>query len=176
MDIKLELPSGEWKKEIIEYKQEIIDNRGAWEGTGCLKSCNVNDFIKNSEDWKNGVNLPKGTVPATEYLAIKQERIVGMVNIRHTIDHPLLSQFGGHIGYQVRVSERHKGYCVDILRLALEECIKMGIDEVLISCNTENTASRKCILANGGKYENTVSLKSPKGDEIKIERYWINLK
>ncbi len=175
MGIKLELPTPKWEKQIEEYKQEIIENHGAWEGTSCLARCNVKRFIKNCSDWSKGINLPEQMVPSTEYLAIDNKRIVGMVNLRHTIDHPALSQFGGHIGYQVRLSERKKGYCVSILRLTLDECIKMGIDKVLITCSPENIGSRKCILANGGKYENTVSIEQSDGDKFSIERYWIEL-
>ena len=37
-------------------------------------------------------------------------KIVGMIDLRHHINHPILSVWGGHIGYSVRPTERRKGY------------------------------------------------------------------
>lgn len=37
--------------------------------------------------------------------------------------------------------------------LALDECRKMGLNKVLMVCDSDNTASEKTIIANGGVYE-----------------------
>ena len=110
-------------------------------------------------------------VPASTYFALDIERniMVGACNIRHYLNEDLRNG-GGHIGDGVRPSERGKGYGKEIIRLALNECKKLGIKEVLISCHTDNTASRKTILANGGVYEKTV----PDHDK-QLELYWIKL-
>lgn len=80
-------------------------------------------------------------------------------------------KFGGHIGYGVRPSERRKGYASKMLRMALDKCKAMGIDQVLITCNKDNAASVKTIIANGGIYEN--ELAEDNGNVVK--RYWIEL-
>ena len=36
-------------------------------------------------------------------------RVVGIIDLRHHIDHPIRSLWGGHIGYTVRPSERGNG-------------------------------------------------------------------
>ena len=42
----------------------------------------------------------------------------------------------------------------------------------MISCVNTNQASRRTILANGGKYESTVF--EPE-KEVELEKYWIDL-
>ena len=98
-----------------------------------------------------------------------KDRLLGAVDIRHTLnDH--LRKYGGHIGDGIRPSERGKGYGKLLIALALEECLKLGINDVLICCNETNVASRKCILANGGVFEDTIV--DLEGETM--ERYWIN--
>ena len=41
----------------------------------------------------------------------------------------------------------------------LLKCKEMGIDKVFVTCEDTNVASRKCILANGGQYEDTRTIK-----------------
>lgn len=59
-----------------------------------------------------------------------------------------------------------------MIRLALEECKKIGIDRVLMVCYKDNIGSRKSIINNGGVLENELL-----GEDGKIDqRYWISLK
>ena len=115
---------------------------------------------------------PPGKVPSTIRLAVRKrdKKVVGIIDLRHNLNNPVLSLWGGHIGYSVRPSERRKGYAKEMLRLMLEEARKRGLEKVMISCSTENEASERTILANGGVYEKTV----PVEDE-QIKRYWITL-
>jgi predicted acetyltransferase len=78
---------------------------------------------------------------------------------------------GGHIGAGIRPSERRKGYATAMISLALEECKKLGIKNVLITCDKSNIGSAKSIMNNGGVLESIII--NPKG--IEVERYWINL-
>ena len=92
------------------------------------------------------------------------------MNIRHRLD-PYLLQYGGHIGDGIRPSERRKGYATEMIRLALLECKKLGIDRVLMVCEKENVASAKSIRKNGGILENELV-----DDRGRIQqRYWIDL-
>ena len=119
----------------------------------------------------NPETCPPERVSDSEFLTVRvtDDRIVGMVNIRHDLNEHLL-QFGGNIGYSIRKSERRKGYAKEQLRLALEECRKLGLTKVLITCDKENPGSRKTILSAGGIMENEVS----EGKRI-TQRFWINI-
>ena len=110
-------------------------------------------------------------VTANMFLAIREEdnQLVGMINIRHTLNEYLYN-YGGHIGYSVRKIERRKGYATEMLKIALDECRKLGMEKVLITCDSDNIASAKTIKSCGGILENEVH-----DDEGLIQRYWIEL-
>lgn len=171
--IKLVKPSNVYADDIMKYRQEFLDIEDSLDGCGNLRSC------QSAKEWINTLNLleneetcPKDRVPSDTYLAIRlsDNKIVGVIDFRHHIHHPILSVWGGHIGYSVRPDERRKGYAKEMLRLNLENCQAFGLDKVLITCDNHNIASEKTILANGGKFEKIVVVD---GDEIK--RYWIDI-
>lgn len=112
-----------------------------------------------------------GQVPDSTFFCLDEERnrIVGAVNIRHYLNESLLHN-GGHIGDGVRPSERRKGIATKMIALALEECRKLGITNVLMVCNKENIGSAKSIRNNGGILENEIEV-----DGVTEQRYWIEL-
>jgi len=112
--------------------------------------------------------MPNTNVPASTYFVFVNGKIVGNIQIRHSLNESLL-QNGGHIGYGVRPSERRKGYATKTLALALEKCRALGIDKVLVTCNKDNIASAKTILKNGGVLENEFT---EENGNI-VQRYWI---
>jgi predicted acetyltransferase len=57
-----------------------------------------------------------------------------------------------------------------MLRLALLEARKIGLEKVLITCDDGNIASAKVIENNGGVFER-LTMK----EDRKIRRYWIAL-
>ena len=93
-----------------------------------------------------------------------------MIDLRHHINHPILGTWGGHCGYSVRPSERGKGYAKEMLRLNLQNAKAKGIEKLLVTCNVENEASERTILANGGVFEKTIDV-----DGDKMKRYWITV-
>ena len=58
-----------------------------------------------------------------------------------------------------------------MIRLALIECKKLGIDKVLMTCSKDNIGSAKSIVKNGGVLEN--EFVNSDGDVE--QRYWISL-
>ena len=140
----------------LEYRQEHID-----QGETVLHGGSLFDQIENYSDWlkhlavvQNPETLPDGWVTSNTYFAVREHdgRIVGMVNIRHELNY-FLRNYGGHIGYGVRPSERRKGYATRILWMALEYCRSLGLEKVMLGCNKENEASRRTILTCGGKLD-----------------------
>jgi len=97
--------------------------------------------------------------------------VLGFLQVRHEFN-DYLSQFGGHIGYSVRPTERRKGYAKEMLKMALPYCQEIGLDRVLITCIDGNIGSEKTILANGGVYESTVY--EPNEKEY-LKRFWITI-
>lgn len=111
-------------------------------------------------------------VPDSVFFLLDEERdrLLGAVNIRHELNEFLLRE-GGHIGDGVRPSERRKGYATEMIRLALEECRRLGIDRVLMTCDKDNVASARSIVKNGGVLENEFV----NSDGEIEQRYWITL-
>ena len=68
-----------------------------------------------------------------------------MIDVRHALTVPFLQEYGGHIGYAVRPSERRKGYATAMLRLALQYCADLGIDAVHLGCYADNLPSIRTI-------------------------------
>jgi len=56
----------------------------------------------------------------------------------------------GHIGYTIVPWKQRRGYATQALRMILPVCRSEGFSRVLITCDDDNEASRKVILANGG--------------------------
>ena len=59
-----------------------------------------------------------------------------------------------------------------MLKECLQYCKLIGLNRVLLTCEENNTGSRKTILKNGGIYEKTVFCER---DSVNLERYWIEL-
>lgn len=57
---------------------------------------------------------------------------------------------GGHIGYVIRPTERQKGYGNLILHELIKEANRMNIENVLLTCDEDNTPSSKIIEINKG--------------------------
>lgn len=129
-------PAGEYAGELWAFRQEILHHDAANEDqfAGCLSL----DSCETPEEWIRICRLRKhadscrqtGTaVPSHVFLAVREEdgRIVGIIDLRHHIDHPILGTWGGHSGYSVRPSERGKGYATQMLRLNMEKAKELGI-------------------------------------------------
>jgi predicted acetyltransferase len=178
-DIELIEPSVGYADDIWAFRGEIIkqdaENEDQFAGCGKLDKCkSPEEWISVCERRKSESTCKKTgtTVPSHMYLAVRKSdnRIVGVIDLRHHIKHPILETWGGHCGFSVRPSERGKGYAKEMLRLNIENAKILGIEKLLITCDVENIASEKTILANGGVYEETIEV-----DGCEIKRYWINV-
>lgn len=56
-----------------------------------------------------------------------------------------------------------------MLSMALEKCKQLNISNVLLTCNADNIASEKTIVANGGILENQIVV-----DGVAKKRFWIS--
>lgn len=173
-ELILVFPTSEYKEKVEEYLQEFLDNgEEKIAGDGGL------DRIKNFDEWLEKVqndsildSSKEDNVPATVYLTVRKSdnKIVGNLQIRHKLNEKLL-HYGGHIGDSVRPSERRKGYATEQIRLALQKCKQLGIDNVLMDCDKSNIGSAKSIIKNGGILEKEYYVEN----EL-VQKYWISLK
>lgn len=175
VSLKLIKASQEYQKQIVEMLEEwIAYNREHPEANTSPWSIFKNDYHDFEYYEKHlDVEIPtEGLVPDSTYFCLDEERniMVGAINIRHELNDYLL-KYGGHIGDGIRPSERRKGYATKMIALGLEECKKLGIHKVLITCDKTNIGSAKSIIKNGGILENEVV--NPDGNVQ--QRYWIEV-
>lgn len=167
-------PTADDAAEYVSYRQAFLDAGDSMDGTGSMRRiADPMEWLADNARYADPATLPEGKVLSTLFVGERRSdgRIVGMLQVRHTLNDYLL-HYGGHIGYSVRPDERRKGYASQMLAQALDYCRSLGLTRVLITCLTTNEASRRTILKGGGVYESTEHEPDKNED---LERYWITL-
>lgn len=171
-ELYLAVPSPAHKEQVMAFKAEMLEYGSDFEGCSGLENA------ETYEEWLDfrGREKRKGWLPSHTWLTVRRSdcRVVGIINYRPSPLSDFVFQYGGHIGYSIRPTERRKGYAKEQLRLTLEKCRAAGEDRVLLTCDP-NTASERVILANGGVLENEVEDTHGLGNSGRIRRYWITL-
>lgn len=164
-----------------EYEKQLGEMIDEWKADQELNHTNHSPYVifKNDyHDFDRYLNELETKVPDERkvpdsvffLLDTDRNRLLGAVNIRHYLNDSLLHS-GGHIGDGIRPSERRKGYATEMVRLALIECKKLGIEKVLMTCDKDNTGSQKSITRNDGVFDSEFI-----NEDGEIEqRYWIDL-
>ncbi|MEW4354773.1 GNAT family N-acetyltransferase [Streptococcus pneumoniae] len=159
---------------IETFKQEFSEKHQHLNGGSRLSE--MPDLAAWLSHIKQQEEQPKpDRAPSTTLIFKRQneDKIIGIVNIRHHIEQDFLVNVAGHIGYSIAPSEQGKGLAKVQLTQALEFCRHLGLTKVLVTCASWNVASRQTILAQPHcHYED--SRLAPDGDTM--ERYWIDLK
>jgi predicted acetyltransferase len=158
---RLELPSDEYKASFIQAIKEFQSEPYPFNSGGMGRyqdvraeelETNFGSFLEGLRDFSSGRNLKPGMVPQSTFWLIDNREFIGRASVRHFLNEKL-TRVGGHVGYEIRPARRGCGYGKLILRLALRKAKDLGMDRVLITCDSMNAASRKIIEANGGAFE-----------------------
>jgi len=108
-------------------------------------------YVAALEATKLAQDLPSDWVPGSTYwLLLDEHRVVGTSRLRHWLV-PHLEKEGGHIGFDIRPSERRKGYGTALLALMLKKAHELGLREVLVTCDSDNIGSARVIEKNSGR-------------------------
>lgn len=171
-----EVPSIERKEDAIAYINEFYEYNSDINGAGGLHR-----FLDDYEGWldklrEDAVRKPsEEKVPGRTFFLTRatDRKIIGMINIRLVLNQKL-REYGGHIGFAIRPTERGKGYNKVNLYLGLKVCDQYGIDEVLLDADLENPASWKTMEALGG--ERIREYFDDKYDQCMVVDYKIHVK
>ncbi len=133
-------------------------------------------FVHRCAEEATGHPSAPNRVPQTVFILTRvapdgSRVALGVSKLRHSLT-PALEDAGGHIGYRIRPDERGKGYGTLILALTLPYARALGLERVLLTCDTDNIRSARVIMANGGVL--TSEGHSPLRG-ARVSRYWIAL-
>ena len=154
-------------EQILDYKEEFVLNNEIIHGAANMTDLSVAEWVQFTENTKYKESVTPGFVTAHTFFALDNNKIVGIINARHELNDYLLN-FGGHIGYSVRKSERRKGYAKAILSYTVGFLFSLGLEKVLITCDKNNIASKRTIESCRGLLENEVVT-----EDRTTLRYWI---
>jgi predicted acetyltransferase len=170
--VQLIEPDFRWKDEFLAFCREcesVIEENMRWRFIEDMADFDA--YIRKRIDNKAGRNLPEGWVPWSEFWLVKRDKVLGTSTLRHQLT-PVLEEYGGHIGYVIRPSERRKGYGKEIMRLTLQQAVRMQLSQVLVTCDDVNTASARIIEVNGGRLKDIIW--NEEGKRF-TRRYWVHL-
>jgi predicted acetyltransferase len=173
-EVELFSPTLKHKKGAEEFKQEFFNcGEKVINGSALLDQMEYTEWLEWIKRNNNPKTVREDWVVADTFFAIRKSdsRIIGMIDIRHSIDNDFLSKYGGHIGYAVRPSERRKGYATQILKMALTYSKSIGLSKVMLGCYSDNLASIKTIEKCGG----IMTERKPYTDGSPMNVYWIVL-
>ena len=166
-ELELIFPTKHHETAAADYLQEHITH-----GENTLHGDSFLDEAKDYNLWLTQINEAlQVEIPSIIFFAIRKSdnKMIGTINIRHPYEGYV--KIHGHIGYGVRPTERGKGYATAMLKLALEYCKTIGLEQVLLTCDDTNTASAKTITKCGGVFE----CKSQQPEGYTLQRYWIHI-
>ena len=172
--IKLVIPCKDLEADALSYRKEHFDC-----GELVINGSSLFDTIESYDEWLLHVRnysdketVQPDWVTGTVFFGVRESdnRIIGVIDVRHYLN-DFLSEYGGHIGYAIRPSERRKGYATEMLRLALDYCKGLGLDKVMLGCYKDNLPSVRTIEKCGGVLEKEI----PYLDGKQMFIFWIML-
>ena len=154
-------------EQILDYKEEFVLNNEIIQGAANMTALSIPEWVQFAENIKYKESVIPGFVTAHTFFALDNDKIIGIINARHKLNNYLLN-FGGHIGYSVRKSQRRKGYAKAMLSYTSDFLFSLGLEKILITCDKKNIASKRTIESCGGILENEII------EETRTTlRYWI---
>lgn len=151
MKLKLVIPSVKYKDTFCAYVKDYIDaNENFYAKFYHDALVDFNEYVKKLITFQTVVTNSKSEPYNSFWFIDSRDKIVGISRLRKGLNEWTKKSIG-HIGFDVRPSERRKGYANQILNLTLKEAKIRGHKKLLIITDTDNIATKKVIETNGGK-------------------------
>jgi len=109
---------------------------------------------------KTPSNEEKGYVPAYKYRITRHNSNDSIGNIDIRIGYNDNLYYGGHIGYRIEKSYRGNSYASKACKIIKQVAIAHGMDKLIITCNPDNSPSRRTCEKAGLKFNEIVDLPS----------------
>jgi predicted acetyltransferase len=121
-------------------------------------------LLKKRIGYAKGEGLPEGWTPSSTYFCIDQGMILGSIRVRDG-NNDYLENVIGHIGYETAPDAQGKGIATFMLNWVKAEVLD-GC--AIVTCDMNNTASRRVIEKAGGEFLNTFYSEQ---DQYEVRRY-----
>ena len=164
--LKLEAPSEELRAAFIDMAADFAAHG---ESRYASASRDFAGFLRRIASEEHERVLAPGRVPGSQFWLVSDGRVVGCSRLRHWLTEELEYE-GGHIGYDIRPSDRGRGLGTSLLRLTMARAAALGIVKVRVTCDAGNRASIRVIEKNGGLLDATVRSRT-RGEMIC--QYWV---
>ena len=166
--LRLELPSSKYASEYEEVNKE---EKLYSPDTEHIFNTDE-DYLSKFERYRLGINLKPNRVKQTTLWLVDDKHLYGEIHLRHQLTDKLLI-CGGNIGYGIRWSKRGLGFGKLMLKLGLDYCKNvLGLRKALITCNENNIASEKVMLANNAIFG---EIFHDEEENASFKKYWVNI-
>lgn len=136
-------------KDLYDMYQDIPNgDNGQTNDAFGLNEDEFKDYIIKQINRKNN-KVTFDDTPTITYIMYVENKPVGFICLRTEIDDNWM-KWSGNFYYQVRLSERRKGYATKMLEIGLNELKKIGFDIVYGQSSAGNIGSAKTIENNNG--------------------------
>lgn len=91
------LPGMLYAEQIKQYRQEFLSCDSSLDGCGALRRLsNPEEWLAETEKYTKPETVPEGKVQAMQFLYIREEdnRLLGMIQVRHTLNEYLKNYAG----------------------------------------------------------------------------------
>ena len=169
MQITLVRPDAAHRQQALAFRQAFFDC-----GETVINGSELLDQTEDYAKWLDAVTRntapetvsPDWVVTDTFFAEDESGRIVGIIDLRHTLN-AFLCDFG-HCGYSVLPSARRQGYATEMLRQITEIARAAGMPSLQLSVERDNLPSVRTIIKNGGVYERSFEFEGGQADVYRI--------
>lgn len=166
-ELKIQKPTISDQKESYIFLKDFLMNGVLDIGELAKYTGDFKGWLEKIERESRGVI--KDRIPTITYFVKRNEEIIGLAFIK-PVDSSLVPEIG-NIGLAIKPKERGKGYSNDILLELLKECKNLGLENVMLTCDSKNVPSFKSIVANTGTINDEIKSKYSNH----LQRYIINV-
>ena len=167
MTLRLVTPANDLREPFLEMAREYVDTTEEIDFPDAL--LDFSSYLERTSLEQRG--LREGRVPASHFWLLDESTVLGTSRVRHSLT-PELEREIGHIGFDIRPSERGRGYAPTLLRLTLERARELELPGVWIVCDADNFASMATAQRCGATFRDELI---SEWVGFPIRRYWVSL-
>ncbi len=164
MALRLVSPATDLRDPFLDMAREYVDTKDEIDFADAL--VNFSTYLERTTLEQRG--LREGRMPCSHFWLLDGPIVIGTSRVRHSLT-PELEREIGHIGYDIRPTQRRRGHASTLLRLTLDRARELDLSGVWIICDTDNLASVATAERCGGLLHSEL-ISERTGAPIR--RYW----